>query len=101
MITFIYGVVIDLNKNIVYLYIYLFIYIYIYIFIYLYIYIFIYSFNRGILWAPICGMAMAELIAEGVCKTLNLSAFDPGRFGAGKASKRGRKMVDVDVGEQW
>ena len=57
---------------------------------------------RGILWAPISGLAMAELIVSGTCTTLDLRAFYPGRFEAtGKKSSRGRKMVDTDVGEQW
>ena len=34
----------------------------------------------GILNAPATGEAMAELIVDGACRTLDLSAFDPGRL---------------------
>lgn len=34
----------------------------------------------GILCGPISGKCMAELIATGRCRTLNLSPFDPARF---------------------
>ena len=36
--------------------------------------------NRGILNAPATGAAVAELIATGKCKLLDLSPFDPARF---------------------
>lgn len=54
----------------------------------------------GILWAPVSGLAMAELIAEGTSKIVNLSPFSPNRFQIKKDS-RGRKVKDVSVGEQW
>lgn len=44
---------------------------------------------------------MAELIAEGTSKTLDLSQFGPGRFQE-KLSRRGKKVGGVqDIGEQW
>lgn len=56
--------------------------------------------RRGIAWAPACGLAMAELILDGECTSVDLSPFDPARF-TPKATKRGRKQQGVDVGEQW
>jgi glycine/D-amino acid oxidase-like deaminating enzyme len=54
----------------------------------------------GILWAPVCGLAMAELIATGTCATVDLSSFNPGRFMKSEKN-RGRKKGAVYVGEQW
>lgn len=56
----------------------------------------------GIAWAPGCGLAMAELVLEGECKSVNLSPFDPARFtpDAGRGG-RGRKRRGESVGEQW
>lgn len=54
----------------------------------------------GIAWAPGCGRAMAELILEGRCTSLDLSPFDPARFSP-TSSKRGRKKGTMNVGEQW
>lgn len=54
----------------------------------------------GIAWAPGCGRAMAELILEGKCTSLDLSPFDPARFNPA-SSKRGRKKGTMNVGEQW
>lgn len=60
----------------------------------------------GILWAPACGLAMAEVVADGVCSSLDLEPFSPDRYmkvakeetvGAG----RGRKKGVQEVGEQW
>jgi glycine/D-amino acid oxidase-like deaminating enzyme len=34
----------------------------------------------GILWGPVCGQAMAELILDGHSSTLDLGPFDPHRF---------------------
>ena len=34
----------------------------------------------GILWGPASGLAMAELVLEGASTTIDLRAFDPGRF---------------------
>eukprot|EP00968_Pinguiococcus_pyrenoidosus_P003007 scaffold178_cov255-Pinguiococcus_pyrenoidosus.AAC.23 len=57
----------------------------------------------GILWAPISGKVMSELLLQGRAQSVDLSPFDPGRFGsAGKRrSGRGRHQGDVAVGEQW
>ena len=59
----------------------------------------------GILWAPVSGKAMAELLLEGEAKCVNLAPFAPGRFGPNKgaaaAGGRGRKRGTVAVGEQW
>lgn len=58
----------------------------------------------GILWAPVTGMCMSELIVDGVSKCVDISSFDPGRYSKNRgASKkqRGRKQVDQPVGEQW
>jgi len=58
----------------------------------------------GILWAPVSGLAMSELILDGYASCVNLARFKPGRFRAaraGNAGGRGRKMGDVPVGEQW
>ena len=61
----------------------------------------------GILWAPVCGLAMAELITEGRSTTLDLAPFAPARYakhdvseGGGKTG-RGRKKGHEPVGEQW
>jgi len=56
----------------------------------------------GILWAPISGLAMSELIAEGKSSTVDLSPFRPGRFmKKDRMKKRGRHYQDLSVGEQW
>jgi len=59
----------------------------------------------GILWAPASGLAMSELIADGVSSSVNLKQFSPGRFAhmgvAGQVGKRGRKKGSQPVGEQW
>jgi glycine/D-amino acid oxidase-like deaminating enzyme len=54
----------------------------------------------GIAWAPACGLAMAELVLEGECHSVNLQPFDPARFVPTKRG-RGRKNKGVSVGEQW
>lgn len=54
----------------------------------------------GILWAPVSGKAMAELICDGVATCAELAPFSPARFMKGK-TKKGRKMGTRDVGEQW
>lgn len=54
----------------------------------------------GILWAPASGLAMAELIATGSSKVVDLRPFSPGRFITSKP-RRGRKQGEKDVGEQW
>lgn len=58
----------------------------------------------GILWAPVSGLAMSELIIDGAAACVDLKRFSPDRFGGregGGAGGRGRKMGAVDVGEQW
>jgi glycine/D-amino acid oxidase-like deaminating enzyme len=55
----------------------------------------------GILWAPACGKAMAELVMLGHTETINLSPFSIARFMPKKTGDRGRKVGDVSVGEQW
>jgi glycine/D-amino acid oxidase-like deaminating enzyme len=59
----------------------------------------------GILWAPVTGLAMTELILDGRCKCVDLSAFDPGRFSTPARDlargKRGRAQGEAPVGEQW
>jgi glycine/D-amino acid oxidase-like deaminating enzyme len=54
----------------------------------------------GILWSCISGLAMSELINERTCKVVDLSPFNPMRFVSKKLS-RGRKVGDIDIGEQW
>ena len=54
----------------------------------------------GILWAPVSGKAMSELILDGEASCVDLTAFDPARFMPAK-TKRGRKRGEVSVGEQW
>jgi len=56
----------------------------------------------GILWAPVSGLAMSELIVDGQASCVDLRPFDPSRF-APKASvgTRGRKRGEEAVGEQW
>jgi len=45
---------------------------------------------------------MAELLADGVCASVDLKPFSIDRFNrAGKADKRGRKKGTQVVGEQW
>ena len=55
----------------------------------------------GILWAPVSGKAMSELIVDGKASCVDLSAFDPGRFAPRKQGGRGRKRGEEAVGEQW
>lgn len=59
----------------------------------------------GILWAPVSGLAMSELIIDGEASCVDLRRFSPMRFagspGQGGGGSRGRKMGTVAVGEQW
>ena len=78
----------------------------------------------GILWAPVCGLAMAELVLTGACSVVDLAPFNPNRYmlPAGesaydakdgdneeeggeiegtKGESRGRKKGAQQVGEQW
>eukprot|EP01035_Chromulina_nebulosa_P024498 gene24498-31900_t len=54
----------------------------------------------GILWAPISGFAMSELICDGRCKVINIEPFSPLRFNL-KKKDRGKKLGSTSVGEQW
>lgn len=54
----------------------------------------------GILWAPVSGKAMSELIIDGEATCVDLRPFAPSRFAPTKA-RRGRKRGEADVGEQW
>lgn len=53
----------------------------------------------GILWAPVTGLAMAELVVDGESTTVDLDAFGPARFvpaASGtqrKREKKGREHV--------
>ena len=53
----------------------------------------------GILWAPVTGRIVSELVVDGK-SSIDLEAFDPGRF-MSAAQKRGKKIKGVNVGEQW
>mmetsp|Transcript_139214 Transcript_139214/g.388466 ORF Transcript_139214/g.388466 Transcript_139214/m.388466 type:complete len:379 (-) Transcript_139214:315-1451(-) len=53
----------------------------------------------GILWGPLTGQMMAEVVLGGE-SPVPLAAFEPGRFPAPR-SKRGRHLKDMPVGEQW
>lgn len=59
----------------------------------------------GILWAPVSGLAMSEVIIDGAASCVDLSRFSPDRFsrraGGGLMGGRGRHMGAVAVGEQW
>ena len=55
----------------------------------------------GILWGPITGLAMAELLVDGQATCIDLTPFDPSRFGPSRAGgRRGRKRGSEAVGEQ-
>jgi len=55
----------------------------------------------GILWAPVSGKAMSELILDGKASCVDLRPFDPARFAPAKKGGRGRKRGETSVGEQW
>jgi len=56
----------------------------------------------GILWGPVTGLAMSELIADGNASCVDLAPFSPSRFMPRKgAGARGRKRGLQAVGEQW
>eukprot|EP00899_Mesostigma_viride_P020697 jgi/Mesvir1/28629/Mv04497-RA.2 len=55
----------------------------------------------GILWAPVTGKAMAELLVDGKASVVDLSAFTPSRFMAKPKQGRGKKQGQLAVGEQW
>jgi len=52
----------------------------------------------GILWAPATGLAMAELLVDGESKSIDLQAFDPGRFVPGRKRRRHAKAGQEHVG---
>ena len=54
----------------------------------------------GILWAPVSGYAMAEIVATGSSNIVDLSPFCVERF-MERLDKRGRKQGSTAVGEQW
>ena len=60
----------------------------------------------GILWGPISGLSMSELMMNGKSSSINLNTFTPKRFvkrrkRKGKGQQRGRHQVDIPKGEQW
>ena len=60
----------------------------------------------GILWAPISGKAMSELLIDGKSKCVDIEPFKPSRFGIvtpveSMRGSRGRHMGEKPVGEQW
>ena len=55
----------------------------------------------GILWAPVSGKAMSELLIDGEASCVDLRPFSPSRFAPRRQGKRGRKRGDAAVGEQW
>ncbi len=60
----------------------------------------------GILWGPVSGLIMSELLLEGRSKCVDIEAFKPSRFGVvtpvdSMRGSRGRHMGDQPVGEQW
>jgi glycine/D-amino acid oxidase-like deaminating enzyme len=54
----------------------------------------------GILWAPISGYSLAELMDSGTCNSIDMTPFHPNRF-MNQKSNRGRKKGSISVGEQW
>ena len=59
----------------------------------------------GILWAPMTGLAMSELLLDDESSSLNLRAFAPRRFDSltyrTLMKQRGRNKSGKQVGEQW
>jgi len=59
----------------------------------------------GILWAPVTGLAITELILDGRSQCVDLKPFDPARFVAKdklvRRKRRGRHIKNDEVGEQW
>ncbi|CAM9561348.1 unnamed protein product [Discosporangium mesarthrocarpum] len=55
----------------------------------------------GILWGPVTGLLMAELLVDGKATTADIEPFSPGRF-MSTAQRRGRRRgAEEFVGEQW
>ena len=57
----------------------------------------------GILWGPVSGLLMAELICDGKATTADVRPFSPSRFLPRdyERGNRGRKMGSQPIGEQW
>ena len=59
----------------------------------------------GVLWAPMTGLAMSELLLDDESSSLNLRAFAPRRFDSltyrTLMKQRGRNKSGKQVGEQW
>lgn len=66
----------------------------------------------GITWAPVSGLAMAELVLQGAPSVMSLKPFSPRRFDTStyrtllrqrstSRSSRGRKRGQQAIGEQW
>jgi glycine/D-amino acid oxidase-like deaminating enzyme len=53
----------------------------------------------GILWSPVTGEIITQLITQGKSE-INIAPFSPTRFMKSR-TRRGRKMRDENVGEQW
>lgn len=53
----------------------------------------------GILWAPVTGKIISELVVDGT-SSIDLKAFNPGRF-MKKKKGRGKNIMGFEVGEQW
>lgn len=54
----------------------------------------------GILWGPVSGLLMSELILDGKTTTTSIDAFSLDRF-MQKKEKRGKHQQSNLVGEQW
>jgi glycine/D-amino acid oxidase-like deaminating enzyme len=54
----------------------------------------------GILWGPVSGLLMSELLLDGETKTCDISSFSLERF-MEKREKRGRAQQSSLIGEQW
>ena len=54
----------------------------------------------GILWSPVAGEIIADLITKGK-SSIDIKPFSPTRFMQRGARGRGRKMRSEEVGEQW
>ena len=59
----------------------------------------------GILWAPVTGLAMSQLIVDGEASVANIKPFSPRRFDTltqrTLLRQRGRQRGDDSIGEQW
>jgi len=54
----------------------------------------------GILWGPVSGLAISELVLEGKSTCADISAFTVERF-MPKLENRGRRKNEAAVGEKW